>query len=158
MPPEEADRGTRPDGDRPWTVPVFAGAPVSTSPVSAATPGDEATGTDELPFSKAGVKELKLQLDQYQTELVSESRRIARRHQADVISPAYVRHARDHLGTSPRRRTAALAGSLGWAMAGAAFPVLLKLDSSAPSASSQLIWNLIGTAGAILITVQFFRE
>ena len=76
-----------------------------------------------------------------------------------MISTAYVRQARDHLGTGTRRRTAALAGSLGWAMVGATLPTLLNLGSGAPTAPSQLLWsNVVGMVGAILITVQFLRD
>ena len=159
MPPEDGGREASPSGDGPRSLPVFAGASASTPAVSVAAPAGETAGTESFPFSSAGLTELKLQLDRYQAELVSESRRIARRHQADVVSPAYVRHARDHLGASPRRRAVALAGSVGWAMVGAAFPVLFRLDSGTPAASSQLVWwNLIGMVGAILITVQFLRD
>ena len=159
MPPEKGKPEASPDGDRRSTVPVLTGAQASASAPPTTAPADEAAAGVTLPFSNAGFKELKLQLDRYQADLVSESRRIARRHQADVISPAYVRHARDHLGTSPRRRIATLAGSIGWAMAGAAFPTLFRLDSSVQAASSQQVWwNLIGMVGAILITVQFLRE
>ena len=157
MSPEGADPDAGLGEVRRLAVPVFAGAPVS-RPVHSATPTGEPTGRG-LPLSSDALAALKARLDQYQDELVSESRRIARRHQADVVSPAYVRQARDHLGTGTRHRTAALAGSLGWAMLGAALPAMFNLGSSAPAAPSQHLWsNVIGMVGAILITVQFLRD
>jgi len=155
MSPEGADAG--PGEGRRLAVPVFAGGPVSMPFISAAPTGEPTGGG--LPLSPEALAELKTRLDQCQDELVSESRRIARRHQADVVSPAYVRQARDHLGTGTRRRTAALAGSLGWAMLGAALPAMFNLGSSAPAAPWQHLWsNVIGMVGAILITVQFLRD
>lgn len=92
-------------------------------------------------------------------DVVAESPRIARRHQADVISPAYVRQAGEHLGTRSRRRVAALAGSLGWAAMGSALPSLLDLTAGKPMAPPQAVVSAgLGMLGAFLVAVQFLRE
>lgn len=152
MAPEGSGRAAGADEERRIAVPAVSAAGIAISS------GGEANA-EALPFSHAASRELETRVGQYQDELVSESRRIARRHQADVISTAYVRQARDHLGAGTRRRTAALAGSLGWAMVGATLPTLLNLGSGTPAAPAQLLWsNLVGMVGAILITVQFLRD
>lgn len=57
---------------------------------------------DSGPFSSDAYAELRRTMEGYLGSLVEESRRIARGHQADVVSPAYVRLATDALRARPR--------------------------------------------------------
>jgi hypothetical protein len=114
---------------------------------------------DALPFSTPAFEELNARLDGYVIELVSESRRIARRQQADVISPAYVRQASDILVARKGRKRIALAGSVGWVLVGAALPTLLDVATGKPASSTQVVGSVIlGMLGVFLIAVQLFRE
>jgi len=146
------------DPPAPFTVPVFAAAPVRV-PLLSVRAGDLASATDTLPFSAAGLTELKLRLDGYIEDLISEAQRVARRHQADVISPAYVREAGNHLSVSTRRKSVTLAGSFGWVLLGAAVPGAAYIGSADTSAPTQVALSAIcGILGAILITVQVLRD
>jgi hypothetical protein len=55
-------------------------------------------------FSEEGFEQLNERIAQYIGELTAESVRVARRHQADSVSPAYVDRAAEHLATGKSAR------------------------------------------------------
>ncbi|HEX6748731.1 MAG TPA: hypothetical protein VF092_15645 [Longimicrobium sp.] len=136
-------------------------APIPTGPLA-----QIATRTDQLladvdpsPFSSPGFEELKLRIDSYIMELVNESRRIARRHQADVISPAYVQQASDYLVARKSRRKFTLMGSVGGIFLGAAVSSFLDIAAGKQVSPLQvLVSAVLGMLGAFLIALQFARE
>ena len=88
-----------------------------------------------------------------------ESRRIARRHQADVISPVYVQQASDYLVARKSRRKATLMGSVGGIFLGAAVSSFLDLAAGKQvSALQVLVSAVLGMLGAFLFALQFARE
>jgi hypothetical protein len=156
-----------PDGVQPetstartWTVPVYTTLPIDTPlPVIGPRTDELLAKPDALPFSPAALKELKSRFDGYVVDVVSEARRIARRQQADVISPAYVRQAGDSLVARKGRRHFALAGSVGGMLVGAALPSLLDAAAGKPIPPIQVVGSaILGMLGTFLIAVQFFRE
>jgi F0F1-type ATP synthase assembly protein I len=145
---------------RAWTVPVCTAVPVDTPvPVIGRRAGELLAKPNALPFSAAALEELKIRIDGYMVDVVSEARRIARRQQADVISPAYVRQAGDSLVARKGRRHFALAGSVGGMLVGAALPSLLDAAAGKPTPPIQIVGSaILGMLGTFLIAVQFFRE
>ncbi|HEX8694252.1 MAG TPA: hypothetical protein VF746_17660 [Longimicrobium sp.] len=110
-------------------------------------------------FSQRGFAELKLRIDGYVVDLVTESRRIAERHQADSISPAYVQRASEHLVSRTRRRRFTLIGTLGGIALGSSFSSFLDVASAAaPSTPQVLIAAVLGVLGAFCIALQFSQE
>jgi hypothetical protein len=135
---------------RAWTVPVYTAVPVDTPlPVIGRRAGELLAKPNAIPFSAAALEELKVRIDGYVVDVMSEARRIARRQQADVISPAYVKG----------RRRVALAGSVSGVLLGAAFPGLLDAAAGNPMSPVQVVGSAIfGMLGAFLIAVQLLRE
>src|SRR5438034_2616395 len=64
----------------------------------------EATMQQKLPFSAAAFAVLKKRIAEYINELVTESSKIARRHQADDVSAAHVQQAGEYLIASSGKR------------------------------------------------------
>jgi hypothetical protein len=145
---------------RPWTVPVYTAVSVDTSlPLIGRRAGKLLAKPSALPFSAAALEELKVRIDGYVVDVMSEARRIARRQQADVISPAYVRQASECLVTRKGTKWAALAGSFGGLLLGGAFPSLLDVAAGKPMPPIQVVGSAIsGMLGVYLIAVQFLRE
>jgi hypothetical protein len=145
---------------RAWTVPVYTAVPVDTPlPVIGRRAGELLAKPNAIPFSAAALEELKVRIDGYVVDVMSEARRIARRQQADVISPAYVRQASECLVARKGRRRVALAGSVSGVLLGAAFPGLLDAAAGNPMSPVQVVGSAIfGMLGAFLIAVQLLRE
>jgi hypothetical protein len=145
---------------RAWTVPVYTAVPVDTAlPVIGRRAGELLAKPNALPFSAAALEELKVRIDGYVVDVMNEARRIARRQQADVISPAYVRQASECLVARKGRRRVALAGSLGGALLGATFQSLMDVAAGKPMPPIQVVGSaILGMLGAFLIAVQLLRE
>jgi hypothetical protein len=156
-----------PDGAQPetstartWTIPVYTAVPTDTPlPVIGPRADELLAKPDALPFSPAALKELKARFDGYVVDVVNEARRIARRQQADVISPAYVRQASECLVARKGRRRLALAGSVGGMLAGTALPSLLDVAAGKSMSPIQIVGSaILGMLGTFLVAVQFLRE
>ncbi|SOD02997.1 hypothetical protein SAMN05216486_10731 [bacterium JGI 053] len=145
---------------RAWTVPVYTAVPVDTPlPIIGRRAGELLAKPNALPFSAAALEELKARIDGYVVDVMREARRIARRQQADVISPAYVRQASECLVARKGRKRVALAGSVSGVALGAAFPSLLDVAAGKPMSPIQVVGSAIfGMLGAFLIAVQLLRE
>jgi hypothetical protein len=117
---------------------------------------DESTDT---PFTPDGAAELEQRLDLFLTDLAAEARRIAKRHHADVVSPAHVRQAAEHLVTHKRRRLYALAGTMGGVVMGAAVSGILDAAHATTPEPAQLLATAgAGMAGAFALALQFAGE
>ena len=65
------------------------------------------------PFSSEGFERLKQRIADYIGELTAESVRVARRHQSDTVSPAYVDRAAEHLASGKSHRWQKIIEGLG---------------------------------------------
>jgi hypothetical protein len=110
-------------------------------------------------FSPAGLAELKLRIDAYAADLVCEAMRIAEWHQADVVSPAYVRQASAYLVVRTRNRKFALLGSLGAIVLGTALPSFLEVAWGRDVSVAQVMTSaVLGIAGSLLVVLQSVKE
>jgi len=110
-------------------------------------------------FSPAGLAELKARVDAYALDLVAEAMRIAEWHQADVVSPAYVRQASAYLVVRARNRKLALLGSLGAVVLGTAFPSFLEVTwGKDVSVTQVMVSAVLGIAGSLLVALQFVKD
>jgi len=160
MAPDDVQPEVEPPVTRTWAIPVFTAKPADASLLAIGRRvGDLLERPDGLPFSASAVEELKARFESHVIELVSESGRIARRQQADVISSAYVRQAGDRLVARKGQRWLALAGSVGGVLFGAALPSLLDAAAGKPMPPIQVVGSaVLGMLGVLLFAVQFFRE
>jgi hypothetical protein len=110
-------------------------------------------------FSPGALAELKARIDAYAADLVAEAIRIAEWHQADVVSPAYVRQASAYLVVRTRNRKLALLGSLGAVVLGTAFPSFLEVAwGKDVSVAQVMVSAVLGIAGSLLVALQFVKE
>jgi hypothetical protein len=94
-------------------------------------------------FSHEGFLRLKERIDEFGAELVSESTRVSKRHQADSVSPAYVDRAAEHLALGKPCTWRRLLGGLGGLVLGVGFA----------SAGSMIQQNSYSTRGVLLSLV-----
>lgn len=66
-----------------------------------------------VPFSSEGFERLKQRIADYIGDLTGESVRVARRHQSDSVSPAYVDRAAEHLASGKSARWQKIIEGLG---------------------------------------------
>jgi len=160
MAPDDVQPEVEPPVARTWAIPVFTPRPADASLLAIGRRvGDLLARPDALPFSASAVEELKARFESHVIELVSESGRIARRQQADVISSAYVRQAGDRLVVRKAQRRLALAGSIGGVLVGVALPSLLDVAAGKQMSPIQIVGAaVLGMLGVLLFAVQFFRE
>lgn len=150
------------DGDEPVEHAAAGAAPPA--PVRIAGPGAAAADrvVATLPpgrFSPGALAELKARIDAYAADLVAEAIRIAEWHQADVVSPAYVRQASAYLVVRTRNRKFALLGSLGAVVLGTAFPSFLEVAWGKDVSMTQVMVSaVLGMAGSLLVALQFVKE
>jgi len=71
-------------------------------------------GSQERLFSPDGFSRLNKRIADYISELTNESVKVARRHQSDSISPAYVDRAAEHLASGKPAMWRRVVG--GWAV------------------------------------------
>jgi hypothetical protein len=160
MAPDDVQPEVEPPVIRTWAIPVFTAKPADASLLAVGRRvGDLLAKPDALPFSASALEELKARFESHALELVNESGRIARRQQADVISPAYIRQASDRLVVRKGQRRVGLAGSIGGVLGGVALPTLLDVAAGKPMSPIQVVGSaVLGMLGVLLIAVQFFRE
>lgn len=110
-------------------------------------------------FSQAALTEFKARVDAYAADLAREAARVAERHQADVVSPAYVQQASGYLVARTRDRKLAAMGSLGALMLGVGLPPLLEAPwANGISAPRVLLSAALLIAGTLLMTLRHRRE
>jgi histone H3/H4 len=110
-------------------------------------------------FSQAALAEFKARVDDYAADLAREAQRVAERHQADVVSPSYVRQASGYLVTRTRDRKLAALGSLGAMLLGVGLPPLLEVPwAHEISAPRVLLSAVFGMLGSFLMTLRHRRE
>ncbi len=110
-------------------------------------------------FSPAGLAELKSRIDGFAADLVAEAIRIAEWHQADVVSPAYVRQASAYLVARTRNRKFALLGSLGAILLGTALPSFLEVAWGRDVSMAQVMTSaVLGIAGSLLVVLQSVKD
>ncbi|HET7463342.1 MAG TPA: hypothetical protein VFJ82_18970 [Longimicrobium sp.] len=110
-------------------------------------------------FSQAALAEFKGCVDAYAEDLAREAARVADRHQADVVSPAYVRQASAYLVARTRDRKLAVMGSLGALMLGVGLPPLLEAPwAHELSAPRVLLSAAFLIAGTLLMTLRHRTE
>jgi hypothetical protein len=97
--------------------------------------------------------------DEYAADLAREAGRVAERHQADVVSPSYVRQASGYLVARTRDRKLGVIGSLGAMLLGVGLPPLVEMPwTHQVSAPRVLLSAVFGIVGSVLMTLRHRRE
>lgn len=119
----------------------------------------ELNRTDSTPFSEHALEEFQEQVGAYTVELIKESVKRAKRHQAEGVSSSDVRHASQYLVSSPSHKIYRHAGALGGLLFGAALSNVVSMITTRQYGLDGIIiifaLTLIGTS---LITLHMVKD
>lgn len=111
------------------------------------------------PFTPSAFSTLKSRVLDYLSDVIRESARIARHHDADVISPKHVETACDRLTMSPQTRLARHCGTIAGLLLGAFASTLSSMVVAAQWPTSGIVTAICtGLPGAFLLGVHLRRE
>lgn len=114
---------------------------------------------DPAPFSPPAFTRLKAKVGEYIAELISESMKVSRRHQADTISAAHVERASEYLVTSMSRRIYRHLGTLGGILFGAALSNVLAMSLTGQyTGGATIVSVVLGIVGAFLIALHIAKD
>lgn len=130
--------------------------PVDTALQAAA---NELRTLEPSPFSPAAFEMLKGKIGEYIGALVVESVKMAKRHDADVVSPTYVEDANRLLISRAGRRWFRHLGTVGGILLGAALSNLLAMTTAEKySAVAVLITAGVAVTGAFMVALHIGKD
>jgi len=114
---------------------------------------------ESTPFSEHAFEEFQEQVGTYGVELISESVKRAKRHQAEGVSSSDVRHAGQYLVSSPSHKIYRHAGALGGVLFGAALSNVFSMITTKQYGLDGIIINFALTLiASSLITVHMIKD
>lgn len=114
---------------------------------------------ESTPFSDHAFEEFQKQVETYGIELISESIKRAKRHQAEGVSSANVRYASQYLVSSPSHRIYRHAGMFGGLFIGTVLShVLSMITTRQYGLDSIIITFALTLIGSSLITVHMIKD
>jgi len=119
----------------------------------------ELQNTSKTPFSEPAFEQLKQQIGSYAVELINESVKKAKRHQAEGVSSSDVQQASQYLVASTSHRIYRHAGSLGGLLLGTALANILSMITTHQYGLMGIIITFILTLiGSFLIAVHIVKD
>lgn len=119
----------------------------------------ELQNADQTPFSPNAFERLKEQIGAYSVELITESVKRARRHQAEGVSSSDVEHASQYLVSSTRHRVYRHAGTFGGLLLGTALSNMLSMITTNQFGLNGIIITFSLTLiGTFLIAVHIVKD
>src|SRR6266536_140354 len=94
-------------------------------------------------FSAEGFQRLKDRIDEYIGELTVESVKVAKRHQSDSVSPAYVDQASEHLTSGKPARWQRVVGGIGGIVFGVGLAAAGSMVQSAQYSTRGFLLSVI---------------
>lgn len=117
------------------------------------------SATGSSPYSPRAFTVLNQHVESYISELIEESAKIARRHQADAISAAHVEQAASYLVSSARNRVVRHLGTVGGILLGAGLSTILSLvTSQSISPTGFMVASGFSIIGAFLVAIHIAKE
>ena len=114
---------------------------------------------ESTPFSEHALEEFRKQAGAYTVELINESVKRAKRHQAEGVSSADVRHASQYLVSSTSHRIYRHAGMLGGVFFGTALSQVMSMITTRQYGLDVIILTFALTLiGGSLITVHMIKD
>ena len=114
---------------------------------------------ESTPFSHQAFRRLEEQIGSYAVELIIESVKRAKRHQAEGVSSADVQHANQYLVSNPSHKVFRHAGALGGILSGAALSQIFATITSTQYSLSGIVLTFILTfIGTTLMTAHFLKD
>ncbi|MGH9874515.1 MAG: hypothetical protein ACRD9S_18830 [Pyrinomonadaceae bacterium] len=103
-------------------------------------------------FSPEGFERLTERINEFIGDLTVESVKVAKRHQSDSVSPAYVDQAREHLASSKAARWHRVVGGIGGIVFGVGLAVFGSMIQSGQVSTRGLLLGL----SCLLLGLPFF--
>lgn len=114
---------------------------------------------DPSPFSPSAFAALKEKIAEYIVNLVTESIKISRRHQADTVSANHVQRATEYLISVTSRRFFRHLGTLGGLLLGASLSNILSMAGTGNYTSIGVALSAgFGITGSFLIALHIGKE
>jgi hypothetical protein len=114
---------------------------------------------DPSPFSDGAFARLKEKVSEYIVQLVMESTRVARRHQADTVSGAHVERASEYLISNTSRRIFRHLGTAGGILLGASISNFLSMTTTNQFATGGILISAsLGIVGAFMVALHMAKE
>ena len=114
---------------------------------------------DPSPFSPSAFAALKEKIAEYVVNLVTESIKISRRHQADTVSANHVQRATEYLVSVTSRRFFRHLGTVGGILLGASLSNILSMAGAGSYTSIGVVSSAgLGITGAFLIALYIGKE
>ena len=114
---------------------------------------------DPSPFSPSAFAALKEKIAEYIVNLVTESIKISRRHQADTVSANHVQRATEYLVSVTSRRFFRHLGTVGGILLGASLSNILSMAGTGSYTSIGVVLSAgLGITGAFLIALHIGKE
>ena len=119
----------------------------------------ELNKADSTPFSEHAFKEFEEQVGTYTVELIKESVKRAKRHQAEGVSSSDVRHASQYLVSSPSHKIYRHAGTLGGVFVGTALSQVVSIITTRQYGLDNIILTFALTLiGSSLFTIHMVKD
>jgi hypothetical protein len=120
---------------------------------------NEIQTVESTPFSPNAYSILRMKISEYISNLVDESIKVSKRHQADTVSSAHVRRASEYLVSSTSRQLFRHLGTVGGILLGASISAILTMVTEGRFTSFSIIASvLFGIIGAFLIALQIAKD
>jgi len=111
------------------------------------------------PFSERALEEVKARIKSYSAELIAESVKRAKRHQAEGVSSSDVRHASQYLVSNASHRIYRHAGTLAGLLVGAALSNIVAIVTTNQYGQSGVILTFVlSVVGTALITIHMIKD
>nr|VFJ46623.1 MAG: hypothetical protein BECKFW1821B_GA0114236_100124 [Candidatus Kentron sp. FW] len=114
---------------------------------------------DSSAFSLSAFKTLEARIGQYVSELVNESVKVSKRHQADTVSVAHVERASEYLVANTSRRIYRHLGTIGGVLLGAAISNILAMILVGQYTGGGTISSVtLGIIGAFMVALHMAKD
>lgn len=119
----------------------------------------ELENTEHTPFSPNAFNRLKEKIGEYTVSLITESTKVARRHQSESVSTSDVEHASSYLVSSTGRKMYRHMGTIGGILLGTAASNILAMITTQQFTLAGIIVTFVFTLlGAFMIAVHIVKD
>lgn len=119
----------------------------------------ELKAAHSTPFSEQALREFQEQIENYAIELIKESVKRAKRHQAEGVSSPDVRHASQYLVSNTSHRIYRHAGTLAGLLLGTALSNTAAIITTSQYGQSGVILTFVlALVGTIFITIHMIKD
>ena len=116
-------------------------------------------GIESSPFSPSAFSVLKERISEYIAQLVSESIKISKRHQADTVSAAHIERASEYLISSTRKRFFRHLGTVGGIFLGVALSNTVAMTTANQySTVGIVVSTVLGIVGTFLVASHIAKD